>query len=289
MPFFKRRRFVSIVGPKSRVPDGLWMKCPGCAQAVYRAEVEENFSVCPSCGYHHRISARARIQYLVDPDSFQETHTDVDTLDPLDFVVGEVTYLEKVKKAKEKTGITEAIITGIGAIEETRTVLAVMDFFFMGGSMGSVVGEKFCRAAEDAIREKLPFVTFSTAGGARMQEGILGLMQMAKTSEAVRALNEAGIPYISVLTDPTTGGVCASFASLGDIMIAEPNAEIGFAGKRLIEGALKVKIPEGFQTAEYQFQNGFLDQIVKRSEMRPFLGKLVRYLAPNRPVEQLAL
>ncbi|MBI5092138.1 MAG: acetyl-CoA carboxylase carboxyltransferase subunit beta [Candidatus Hydrogenedentes bacterium] len=286
MPFFKRRRFVSIVGPKSRVPDGLWMKCPSCGQAVYRAEVEENLWVCPSCGHHHRITARTRIQYLVDPESFRETHTNVDTLDPLEFTVGEVSYLDKVKKAKDKTGITEAIITGFASVEDVPTVLAVMDFFFMGGSMGSVVGEKFCRAADDAIRERLPIVVFSTAGGARMQEGILGLMQMAKTSNAVRALNEAGIPYISVLTDPTTGGVCASFASLGDIMIAEPNAEIGFAGKRLIEGALKVKIPEGFQTAEYQYQNGFLDQIVKRSDMRAFLGRLLRYLAPNRPVEQ---
>lgn len=283
MPFFMRRRFVSIIGRKSAVPDGLWMKCDGCSQAVVRPEVEANLNVCPACGHHYRISARARIQYVVDPDSFEETHENIQTQDPLEFTVGGASYLAKIEKAKEKSGLNEAIVTGFARIEESRTALGVMDFAFMGGSMGSVVGEKFCRAAEDAIRERLPFIMFSTAGGARMQEGILGLMQMAKTAEAVRAMNEESIPYISVLTDPTTGGVCASFASLGDIILAEPNAEIGFAGKRLIEGALKVKLPAGFQTAEYQFKNGFIDQIVKRSDLRSLLGKLLRYLSPSRP------
>ncbi|MBI4557116.1 MAG: acetyl-CoA carboxylase carboxyltransferase subunit beta [Candidatus Hydrogenedentes bacterium] len=281
MPFLNRRRFVSIVGRRSSLPDGLWMKCPGCKQAVYRAEVEQNQQVCPRCAYHHRIGAMARIAILVDEGSFEERHQEVQTLDPLEFKVGEATYLEKVEKAKSNAQLSEALVVGYARIEESRTVLGVMDPFFMMASMGSAVGERFCRAARDAITERLPLVVIAASGGARMQEGILSLMQMAKTAEAVRRLNEAAIPYITVLTDPTTGGVYASFAALGDITLAEPGALIGFAGPRLIEGALKVKLPEGFQTAEYQYNNGFIDQIVKRSELRPTLGKLLRYLRPQ--------
>jgi acetyl-CoA carboxylase carboxyl transferase subunit beta len=279
--FLNRRRFVSVIGRKSAVPDGLWVKCPGCAQAVVRSDVEENLEVCPTCGYHRKIAARKRIEALVDPGTFQETHTDLKTGDPLDFTVEGVSYGDKVDASVKRTGLQESVITGFGDIEETRTVLAVMDFGFMGGSMGSVFGEKFCRASEDAIRERVPFVTFTCSGGARMQEGVLSLMQMAKTCGAVRAMNDAGIPYIVILTDATTGGVYASFAGVGDVTLAEPGAEIGFTGKRLIEGALRVKIPDGFQTADYQRNNGFIDQIVSRQDMRPTLGRLLRYLTPQ--------
>lgn len=276
----KRRRFVSVIGRKSAVPDGLWMKCTGCAQAVTRSEVEENLQVCPHCGHHYRISARKRIEWTVDPGSFEDTHMGIASTDPLGFEVEEAgySYLERVEQAKEKTGLNEAIVTGFARVEGAPAVLGAMDFSFRGGSMGSALGEKFCRAASDAVQERLPLVLIAASGGARMEEGILSLMQMAKTADAVRQMNEAAVSYISVLTDPTTGGVYASFASLADIIIAEPGAHIGFAGPRLIEGALRVKLPEGFQKAEYQYKNGFIDQIVKRSEMRPLLGKLLRYL-----------
>ncbi|MBN2311936.1 MAG: acetyl-CoA carboxylase carboxyltransferase subunit beta [Candidatus Hydrogenedentes bacterium] len=281
MAFLKRRRFISVIGRKSAVPPGVWMKCAGCNQPVIRTEVGANQWVCPRCNYHLRITARRRIQYLVDPDSFQETHGTIVSADPLGFSVDEVnySYRERVKKAKEKTGLNEAMITGFGRIESTRTVLALMDFSFRGGSMGSAVGEKFCRAVDDAVRERLPVVLFAASGGARMEEGLLSLVQMAKTADAVRRINEARLPYIAVLTDPTTGGVYASFASLADIILAEPGAHIGFAGPRLIESALKVELPEGFQSAEYQFRNGFVDRIVNRTELRPLLGKLLRYLS----------
>lgn len=280
MAFLKRRRFTSVIGRKSELPDGLWVKCPGCKETVYKAEVESNMQVCPACCYHHRITARVRIDMMADPDSFTETHTDILTTDPLEFTVGEVTYLSKVNQAMAKSGLQEALITGFAAIEGARTVLGAMDPYFMGGSMGSALGEKFCRAVEDAVREHLPFIVFAASGGARMQEGILSLMQMAKTADAVRQLNDAGLPYICVLTDPTYGGVYASFATLGDLIFAEPGSMCGFAGPRLIEGALKVKLPPGFQSAEYQYEHGFLDQIVKRTEMRALLGKLLRYLSP---------
>ncbi|GMV99046.1 MAG: acetyl-coenzyme A carboxylase carboxyl transferase subunit beta [Candidatus Hydrogenedentota bacterium] len=284
MAFLKRRRFVSVIGRRSQVPDGMWLKCPGCGQAITSKELHDNLMVCTHCDYHHRVSARDRIEFLLDHDTFVETHAKVHNGDPLGFVVEEVkySYPSKVKAAEDKSGLREAIVTGFGAIEGYRLALGVMDFGFLGGSMGSATGEKFCRLAEDAIEEKVPMITFSSSGGARMMEGILSLMQMAKTSEAVRRMNEAGIPYVSVLTHPTTGGVFASFSTIGDIILAEPHAHIGFAGPRLIERSLKVKLPEGFQTAEYQYGNGFIDRIVKRTEMRSTLGKLVRYLSPSR-------
>lgn len=283
MSFPRRRRFISVVGRKSSVPDGLWQKCPGCDQPELRAEVEKNLWTCPRCMYHHRISAELRIQYLADPDSFEQTHTNVLSMDPLGFDIEEVdySYTDRLAGYQKKTGLNEALVTGFAAIEEQRCVLSAMDFAFAGASMGSAVGERFCRAAEDSVRERVPFVVVAASGGARMQEGILSLMQMAKTASAVHLLNEAGILYVVVLTNATTGGVYASFASLGDVVLAEPGALIGFAGPRLIEGALKVKLPEGFQSAEYQFENGFVDRIVHRTELRPLLGKLLRYLHPS--------
>jgi acetyl-CoA carboxylase carboxyl transferase subunit beta len=281
MTFFKRSKFAGFIGEKNKVPDGVWMKCTSCNQAVYRNEVEENLNVCPACGFHFRIGARERLGRLLDPDSFDESHTNIASADPLAFSVGKETYAQRLERAQSDTGLDEAMITGFGSVSERRAVFGAMDSRFIMASMGSAVGERFCRAAADAIRERLCFVCFAASGGARMQEGTVALMQMAKTADAVREMNEAGVPFISVLTDPTTGGVYASFASLGDIMLAEPGANIGFAGKRLIESALKVKLPEGFQTAEFQSENGFVDRIVKRNEMRTILSKLLAYMTPN--------
>jgi len=284
MPFFSPKRFFGSRREKS-IPDGLWMKCPACEEIVYRSEVEANAHVCTHCGHHHRISARERIALTTDPDTFTETNANVQTADPLAFSVGAETYAKRIDRVRESTGLNEALLTGIGEIEGTRTAIGVMDSNFIMASMGSALGEKFCRLVEDAIRERLPLVVFAASGGARMQEGILALMQMAKTAAAIQKAQAAGIPYIVVLTDPTSGGVFASFASLGDITLAEPKAYIGFAGQRLIEGALRVKLPEGFQRAEYQYENGFVDQIVPRVELRSLLARLVRYLSPALRVQ----
>ncbi len=284
MGFLKRQRFISVMGRRSNVPEGTWVKCPGCTQAVYRAELEQNKFVCNHCSHHLRVSARQRIDWLIDPDTFEERHAEIQSCDPLTFSVEEVSYsyAKRVEQAKEKTGLNEACVTGIGKIEGERTSIGVMDFSFRGGSMGSALGEKFCRGAKDAIENRIPFIMFASSGGARMEEGILSLMQMAKTSDAVAQMNETSTPYISVLTDPTTGGVYASFASLGDVILAEPGAHIGFAGPRLIEGAFgNVSLPDGFQKAEYQFKHGFIDRIVERPDLKPLLARLVRSLSPS--------
>lgn len=282
MPLFSRKRFTLRSGPKGDIPEGLWMKCESCHQTVYRTNVEENMQVCTVCGRHYRIGAWKRIAITVDTGSFVETHADLSTVDPLQFSVGKESYVERVSRAQEQSELTEALLTGVATLEGAPIILGVMDTEFIMGSMGSVVGEKFCRMVDDAIERRVPVIVFAASGGARMQEGILALMQMAKTADAVKKLNDARIPYIVVMTDPTTGGVLASFASLGDVILAEPGAYIGFAGKRLIIGALKVKLPEGFQSAEYQFQNGFIDAIVKRQEMRNYLGRLVKYLTHTK-------
>lgn len=280
MAFFKRKRFPASGRGKSPVPDGLWMKCDSCRETVYRSEVEQNFQVCPNCGYHYRLGARQRVAQIADPGSFEETNTTICTVDPLRFEVGEETYAQRIERAQRESGLHDALLTGFAAIEGIRVGIGVMDASFIMASMGCAMGEKFCRLAADTIRERVPLIVFTASGGARMQEGILALMQMAKTADAVRQLNEAAIPYITVLTDPTTGGVLASFASLGDIILAEPGAYIGFAGQRLITGALNVELPPGFQRAEYQYENGFVDQIVKRGDLRPLLARLLKCLAP---------
>lgn len=284
MAFFNRNRFFGGREKKS-IPDGLWMKCSACEQIVYRSEVEEGLHVCPQCGHHYRLSARDRIGLIADADTFEERHADVMTVDPLHFSVGEESYAQRVARIKEKTGLSEALLCGVAEVEGTRAAIGAMDSNFIMASMGSALGEKFHRLCQDAIRLRVPLLMFAASGGARMQEGTLALMQMAKTAGAVRQLNMAGIPYIVVLTDPTSGGVFASFASLGDLILAEPKAYIGFAGARLIEGALRVKLPEGFQRAEYQFENGFIDKIVPRAELKPYLGRLLRYLSPQRTAE----
>ena len=284
MAFFKRNRLLPSTAKKS-IPDGVWIKCPGCKETVYKNEVEDNLSCCPSCDHHMRISAERRIQLFVDYNSFEETHTNISAADPLNFTVGKETYAERIERAKDQSGLSEALITGNAKLRGAKITLGVMDSTFIMASMSSALGEKFCLLVKDAIQSETPLVLFAASGGARMQEGILALMQMAKTSDAVRQLNEARIPFIVVLTDPTSGGVFASFASLGDITIAEPNAYIGFAGARLIEGALKVKLPDGFQRSEYQFQNGFIDRITSRKELREQVGNIVRYLHPNPPTD----
>lgn len=251
---------------------GKWVKCDSCKEIIYKNELHKNLSVCPNCGKHFRLSARRRIKQIADEGTFKEIGGDILTKDPLKFEG----YLKKVEVLKEKTKIEEAVKCGICEIEGEKAVLGVMDGNFLMGSMGSAVGERITLAIETAIEKKLPFIMFCVSGGARMQEGIVSLMQMAKTSSAIAKLNEAGNLYISVLTDPTTGGVTASFASLGDIILAEPKALIGFAGPRVIEQTIKQKLPEGFQSSEFLLEHGFIDKIVERKDMKSTIAKLIR-------------
>ena len=250
---------------------GKWVKCDACKDILYKDEVHKNLNVCPNCGKHFRISARRRISQIVDDDTFEEMNEEMQTTDPLKFEG----YTKKLENLKEKTKINEAVKTGYGKINGNEAILAIMDGNFMMGSMGSVVGEKITLAIEEAIKRKLPFIAFCVSGGARMQEGIISLMQMAKTSAALSKLDKEGLLYISVLTDPTTGGVTASFAMLGDIIIAEPKALIGFAGPRVIEQTIKQKLPEGFQKSEFLLEHGFIDMIVERKDMKSALAKLL--------------
>lgn len=250
---------------------GKWVKCDACKDILYKDEVHKNLNVCPNCGKHFRISARRRISQIVDAGTFEEINEDMQTIDPLEFEG----YTKKLDTLKEKTKINEAVRTGYGKINGNEVILAIMDGNFMMGSMGSVVGEKITLAIEEAIKHKLPFIAFCVSGGARMQEGIISLMQMAKTAAALSKLDKEGLLYISVLTDPTTGGVTASFAMLGDIIIAEPKALIGFAGPRVIEQTIKQKLPEGFQKSEFLLEHGFIDLIVERKDMKDILTKLL--------------
>ena len=279
MAWFKKERPEGIApeapAKKVKIPEGLWVKCDNCKEIIYRKEVDKNYKVCPKCDYHFRISASERLPYLVDEGSFLEVE---DGLSPKDFL-GFKDYKDKLKSSLKKTGLKDAIISGEAKIGGRPVSLVVMDFNFMGGSMGSVVGEKIARAVERAIEKKTPFVSVASSGGARMQEGILSLMQMAKTSAAVARLGEAGLPFVSVLTDPTFGGVTASFAMLGDIIIAEPKSLIGFAGPRVIEQTIKQQLPSGFQRAEFLLEHGMIDMIVPRREMHAMLGKALEFFA----------
>ena len=251
---------------------GKWVKCDSCKEIIYKEELHQNLSVCPNCGKHFRLSARRRIKQIADEGTFQEIGKGITTNDPLHFEG----YLKKIEGLKEKTKIEEAVQCGICEIEGEKAVLAVMDGNFLMGSMGYAVGERITLSIETAIQNKLPLVIFCVSGGARMQEGIISLMQMAKTSAAIAKLKEAGLFYLSILTDPTTGGVTASFASLGDIILAEPKALIGFAGPRVIEQTIKQKLPEGFQSAEFLLEHGFIDKIVERKDMKTTIAKLIR-------------
>ena len=258
-----------------------WRKCPDCDSIIFIKEVRRNHDVCTACGYHFRIGARRRIDLVTDQNSFVELFSDLETTDPIGFT-DSIPYPRRIEKAREKSSNTEAVIVGRANILERSVILSVMDFFFMGGSMGSVVGEKITRAIETAILEETPLVSFTASGGARMQEGLISLLQMAKTTAAVSQLKQTRIPYISVLTDPTTGGVAASFAMLGDIVIAEPGAIIGFTGRRVIESTINQKPPENFQQSEEILKHGMIDKIVKRKNMRNTIRKLLDYLAPEK-------
>lgn len=251
---------------------GKWVKCDSCKEILYKEDVHKNYSVCPNCGKHFRISARRRLEQIVDENTFEEMDSDLQTTDPLQFEG----YTKKIALLQEKTKINEAVKTGIGKINGEQAVIAIMDGNFLMGSMGCVVGEKITRAVETAIEKRLPLIMFCVSGGARMQEGIISLMQMAKTSAALAKLDDAGLLYISVLTDPTTGGVTASFAMLGDIILAEPDALIGFAGPRVIEQTLKQKLPEGFQRSEFLLEHGFIDKIVTRKDMKDTLSQILK-------------
>lgn len=257
--------------PKREIPEGLMNKCPHCGSIQYSKELEKNSKVCPSCGHHMRLNAMERIRYTLDEGSFKEYDADLISVDPLEFPG----YASKLEQQTLKSGLREAVVTGEGSIGGFPAVVAVMSFDFFTGSMGSVVGEKITRAIEAAVDKRLPMIIFSTSGGARMQESILSLMQMAKTSAALAKLSEQGGLYISVITDPTTGGVSASFAMLGDIIIAEPGAVFGFAGRIVIEQTIRQKLPDDFQTAEFNLQHGQLDLVVHRKEMKATLSKLL--------------
>lgn len=262
---------------ESSIPEGLFDVCPKCKAHIYKEEYAEAFKVCPKCGHHERLTAQERIDLIVDKDTFREFNTDISPNDPLDFSDAKGTYAEKAAKARQNTGLNEAVVTGSGNIDGIRVVLAVMDFRFLGGSLASATGEKILLAAEHAHRMKRAFIVFSASGGARMHEGIVSLMQMAKTCAGIARLDDAGLPYISIMTDPTYGGVSASYATVGDVNLAEPGALIGFAGRRVIEQTIKEKLPDDFQTAEYLLEHGFLDAIVKRGDMKNYLRNLLSY------------
>ncbi|MEW6721150.1 MAG: acetyl-CoA carboxylase, carboxyltransferase subunit beta [Thermodesulfobacteriota bacterium] len=261
-----------------KVPEGMWIKCDACLEIIYKPEVERSLNVCPKCTYHFRIPATERIRSVVDEGTFREFAEDMESVDPLNFTDTKK-YVDRLKEARKKTGRKEAAIVGKGKINGIDVVIAVLDFEFQGGSMGSVVGEKVALAAETAAEDGVPLVAFSASGGARMQEGILSLMQMAKTSAALGRLSDARLPYISVLTDPTTGGVAASFAMLGDVIISEPGALVGFAGPRVIEQTINQKLPPGFQRAEFLLEHGMIDMIVERNRLKPTLTQLLKYLS----------
>jgi len=275
----------TVVGSRKTMPEGLWVKCPSCDAVLYRSDLETNVHVCPKCSHHMRIRARERIDALLDPEGRYEIGHETLPIDVLKFKDSKK-YPERLKAALEATGETDALVVVGGAIMTLPVVVACFEFEFMGGSMGSVVGERFVRGAQAAIEQKVPFICVAASGGARMQEGLLSLFQMAKTSAILTQLSEKKLPFISVLTDPTMGGVSASFAFLGDVVIAEPKALIGFAGPRVIENTVREKLPEGFQRAEFLLKKGAIDMIVDRRQMREEIARLLALLQ-NQPAEAL--
>ncbi|MCS6290647.1 MAG: acetyl-CoA carboxylase carboxyltransferase subunit beta [Nitrospira sp.] len=275
MAWFKKGKTDEAEPPKrSKVAEGMWLKCNHCREIVYRKEVDRNNKVCPKCDYHFPISVIERINLLVDLGTFKEWDAELEPQDPLQFQDTR-TYKDRIKAQQEKTGRKDAMVIGQGAINGRKVALCVFDFGFMGGSMGSVVGEKICRAVDRALEGRMPLILVTASGGARMQEGILSLMQMAKTSAAVAKLGEAKVPFISILADPTFGGVTASIAMLGDVIIAEPKALIGFAGPRVIEQTIKQQLPDQFQRAEFLLDHGMIDMIVERKQLKEAVSTLV--------------
>ncbi|MHB1115604.1 acetyl-CoA carboxylase, carboxyltransferase subunit beta [Sideroxydans sp.] len=271
---------------KKNVPEGLWFKCPECQAVLYHADLEKNHSVCPKCNHHHRITARTRLNWLLDSEGRFEIGSEVLSVDTLKFK-DQKKYSDRLVEAKKKTDEDDALIVLQGSIHALPVVAASFEFNFMGGSMGSVVGERFVRGVQVALEQQCPFICFSASGGARMQEGLLSLMQMAKTSAALTQLSEAKLPFISVLTDPTMGGVSASFAFLGDVVIAEPGALIGFAGARVIQQTVRETLPDGFQRAEFLLEHGAIDMIVDRRQMRDQLATLITLLTKQDAVAKL--
>ena len=277
MAWFKKQKTTEPEPPnRSKISEGMWLKCNHCREIVYRKEVERNNKVCPKCDYHFPISVLERIALLVDLGTFKEWDVELSPQDPLNFQDTK-SYKDRVKSHQEKTGRKDAMVIGEGMMNGRRVVLCVFDFSFMGGSMGSVVGEKICRAIDRALETRLPVILVTTSGGARMQEGILSLMQMAKTSAAVAKLGEAKLPFICLLADPTFGGVTASVAMLGDVILAEPKALIGFAGPRVIEQTIKQQLPDQFQRAEFLLEHGMIDMIVERKQLKETLSTLVAH------------
>ena len=264
-------------GRRPSHPTDLWTQCPDCQEMLYNKQLDKNMRICPRCGHHFRLRVDARLTQLLDRDSFREEDAGLQSIDILGFV-DQKPYPERLEAAQASTGVRDAAVWGTGTLSGTRVVACVMDFAFMGGSMGTVVGEKVTRAAEHATDERLPLIIVSASGGARMQEGTLSLMQLAKTVAALGRLADAGVPFISILTDPTTGGVFASFSALGDVNIAEPKALIGFAGARVAAGTIAEELPDGFQRAEFLFEHGFVDMVVERPKLRETLVALLRYL-----------
>jgi acetyl-CoA carboxylase carboxyl transferase subunit beta len=277
MAWFKKSKEIKT-DKKVKIPEGLWVKCESCREIVYKREIEKNLQICPKCNYHFRISARERLDLLVDEGSFVEVDAGLTSDDPLSFR-DKILYREKLEENRKKTGLGDAAISGEATVEGLPVILVIMDFAFIGGSMGSVVGEKIVRAAEAAIETRKPLVTVASSGGARMQEGIFSLMQMARVSAAVGQLRDNGVLYISILADPTFGGVTASFAMLGDLILAEPKSLVGFAGRNVIEQTIKQQLPEDFQRAEFLLEHGFIDKIVDRKDIKKTIAKIIELLA----------
>ena len=279
MSWLKRERagIKSKKEPRRDVPEGLWTKCEGCGEALFQTVLEENLWTCPRCNAHFRVPARTYLGYLVDPDSFEERFADLEAADPLEFRDAKMRYPERLKAAQRDTGMNDAALSGVASIGGKPVSLTLMDFFFMGGSMGSVVGEKVARSIEGAIEERRALVVVSATGGARMQEGILSLMQMAKTSALLARLQDQRLPFVSTLSDPSTAGVLASYASLGDVIVAEPGALVGFAGARVIRQTIGEDLPAGFQRAEFVLEKGFVDRIVHRKQMREEVARLLEF------------
>src|SRR6266487_382045 len=279
MSWLKRER----AGIKTRgenrpeVPEGLWTKCEGCGEALFQTVLEENLWTCPKCDHHFRVPARTYLGFLADPDSFEERFADLEAADPLEFRDAKMRYPDRLRQAQKETGMKDAALSGVATIGGKPVSLTIMDFFFMGGSMGSVVGEKVARSIEAAIAERRALVIVSATGGARMQEGILSLMQMAKTSALLARLQDTRLPFLSILTDPSTTGVLASFASLGDVIVAEPKALVGFAGARVIRQTIGEDLPPGFQRAEFVLEKGFVDRIIHRKQMHDELAQLLGF------------
>lgn len=284
MDWFKKKKGISTA-EKKNLPDGLWIKCEKCGEIIYRSQLQSRMKVCPKCDYHFRVNSKEYISYLFDNDSFKEFNDNISPGDPLKFK-DRKRYPDRLKEAQKATGLKDAIVTGLGRIDGHEVVGAVMDFTFIGGSMGSVVGEKVARAIDKARQLRLPLIIVSASGGARMMEGALSLMQMAKTSAKLSQLNDEKVPFISILTDPTTGGTTASYAMLGDIHIAEPDALIGFAGQRVIKQTIGQDLPQGFQRAEFLKEHGFVDMIVHRHQMRETVSKILNVFWPKGEDEE---